>query len=306
MFPNKVKSRLFLILPSYGDSKSAIEIGMEVRNLVDNKVIVCILDDSLGQDDFQELPSDFNLFRPTRNLGQQRILVNFLRSGLRNFSKFENGDLVVIMDADGEDAPEDVSKLLSKLKDDNLDLVLATRESRKVGIGFKTGYIGFRLLVRILAGLNVNTGTFSASRRDFIERTVHADAFEQSMSGGLLVSNGKKSKIACERRPRRYGQSRMNRTNLILHGLRVLLALAPMISVRLLIFTSACGLMSILAVAAVLVMKFNGYTTPGWSTFALFGIMQAMILLLTMLIVSIGMLKQFSPSDQDLEFKLVD
>src|SRR5579871_6207878 len=98
------------------------------------------------------------------NLGHQRALV----FGLRKMARLASDeDLIVTMDADGEDKPEDLPRLLEPLLDDvsNLKRIsLARRTKRRETLSFKLLYFGFKSLFRLLTGLVVRTGNYSAYR----------------------------------------------------------------------------------------------------------------------------------------------
>ena len=74
-----------------------------------------MFDDSAGSDPEIERISpspEVMVVTPPRNLGNQRAIVAAVREVV---AEVHDHDLIVTMDADGEDAPEDVSKLLSEL-----------------------------------------------------------------------------------------------------------------------------------------------------------------------------------------------
>ena len=302
----EIKSqRLFLVLPSFGDARAAVEIASEVEKSYSGELIVCILDDSVGEDEFPTLPSNCYLVQPTRNLGQQRLLVNFLRHSLPELFENHPNDLVLIMDSDGEDSPGDVPELIKKLESGEYDFACATRKSRQTDFTFKIGYFGFQLLTRLLTGIYVRYGTFSVSRREVLQKIVKNDAFSQSFVGGLMATPNKKIMVDCDRGKRRYGESNMNKNNLIVHGLRILLALSPVISGRLLFTAVVSTIFSIFSIIGVVIAKILNLVTPGWTTAVIIGLIQILILEVTILMLTLGLMKHENERSSDGDFKVI-
>ncbi len=291
----KPKGSLFLVIPSYGDSKSVVEITKELEVIVDRPITICILDDSVGKDDYPSLPKNYTIFVPEKNLGQQKILTNFFRHGLGSFYKIHDDDLVIIMDGDGEDSPSDVPRLLEKIDEKGLNLVTAQRASRSVSFSFKVGYLCFQLAGKILTGKTINHGTFSVSRRSELETWVKRDSFTQSFVGGLLSVKTTKGSVICDRKPRRYGKSSLDKYGLITHGLKIWLSLSYLITSRLLIATFLWVIMSVIIGVSAITFKIFGYVTPGWTTLIIGIIAQVSVVLLVALLTTIGLMKD--PSD---------
>ena len=289
---NSANAALFLVIPSFGDSQSVVEITKELEDIIDCPITVCILDDSVGIDDYPYLPENYTVFMPEKNLGQQRILTNFFRNGLGSYFKVGKDDLVIIMDGDGEDSPGDVVRMLEKIKTGEFCLVTAQRASRSVPISFKLGYLCFQIAGKVLTGKTINHGTFSISKRSELETWVKRDPFTQSFVGGLLSVSTSKVSVVCDRAPRRYGASRLDKYGLVTHGLKIWLSLGYLITARLLLATFSWTVISLLVGVLAIVLKFLGYAAPGWTTL-IFGIIaQVFVILLVALLTTIGFTRE--------------
>jgi polyisoprenyl-phosphate glycosyltransferase len=77
-----------------------------------------------------------------RNLGHQRAIT----MGLCMIKNEIQCDAVLVMDADGEDLPRDVIRLLNCFRENPESIVFAGRQKRFESITFRTGYRGYRLL----------------------------------------------------------------------------------------------------------------------------------------------------------------
>jgi hypothetical protein len=230
---------IYVVIPSYGDNKSVLEITSEIDAMVDGNLVFCILDDSAGVDKYPKLASNFHIFIPKSNMGQQKILVNFFRHTLPIYFNHTPNDLVLILDGDGEDAPININKMLKVLDANNAEMVVATRGKRQVKALFKIGYLFFQIFGFILCNRKINHGTFSVSRRESLEKAVKNRNFDYSFVGGMIANKMTKEKLKCDRDPRRFGKSNLNKINLISYGLRVYAGINPKVNYKLYQITSA-------------------------------------------------------------------
>jgi glycosyltransferase involved in cell wall biosynthesis len=93
-----------------------------------------------------------------RNLGHQRAIA----IGLSFLHEERSGDVVVVMDGDGEDRPEDIPRLLEEYERQGASrVVFAQRSRRSEGLAFRLCYQIYRLLHWILTGIAVRVGNFS-------------------------------------------------------------------------------------------------------------------------------------------------
>src|SRR5579863_7063153 len=112
--------RLWIVSPSYTDVVAFTMLRKRIlevmhREQLDQSVSFVLVDDTADNDeevaDLSEC-NDVQVVTPPFNLGHQRALVYGLRTIA---SELEDTDLVVTMDADGEDRPEDLPSLLAPL-----------------------------------------------------------------------------------------------------------------------------------------------------------------------------------------------
>lgn len=92
------------------------------------------------------------------HVGHQRAIV----LGLAYLHRRGDFDAVVVMDADGEDRPADVSRLVEQFeRDDRRVIVFAERRRRTESLLFRVFYWIYRQLHLVLTGLRVRVGNFS-------------------------------------------------------------------------------------------------------------------------------------------------
>jgi len=99
----------------------------------------------------------FKIVSLSRNFGHQAAV----SAGLQHTS----GNVVVVMDADLQDPPENVGPLISKL-DEGFDVVYAVRTKRKEGVAKRTLYYLYYRLLKKLATLDIplDSGDFCVMR----------------------------------------------------------------------------------------------------------------------------------------------
>jgi polyisoprenyl-phosphate glycosyltransferase len=230
-----------------------------------------VIDDTAGQDpEVAKLEpfADVTVLRPPFNLGHQRGLVYALRKML---PRFDDDDAVVTMDADGEDRPEDLPRLLAAL--DSTDgperhVVLALRTKRHEPPAFKVLYRGFKLLFRALTGATVRTGNYAVLPGSVAKRVLLHPTFDLAYSSAILALDLPITYVACERGRRYQGESKMTYGKLAMHGLRMLMPFTDRIAIRALAAFVLFGLLGVvLAVVVVCLKIFTTSSIPGWTSY---------------------------------------
>ena len=240
---------IFVLCPVYFDVESFIQLAAEIRrnvassNFNDRILKFIVVDDSAGSDsEITQLKSldDVDVVAAPFNMGHQNAIVY----GLRNIcSQTDPADFVITMDSDGEDLPSDVVPLLQALEnDDQGAVVLAMRVSRSEPLLFRMMYQLFRVFFRLLTGLRIKTGNFAAQRAEQLSRTISNPLFDLCYSTSLIAMKRPIIYVPCHRGTRFAGESRMNKSSLITHGIRMLLPFSERVVVRVLALFSILAL----------------------------------------------------------------
>jgi glycosyltransferase involved in cell wall biosynthesis len=234
-----------------------------------------VIDDTAGQDpeagELAEL-ADVTVLRPPFNLGHQRALVYALRKALPAIAE---EDAVVTLDADGEDRPEDLPRLLVAMQAGSPQgppVALALRTKRRESLGFKVFYRLFRLLFRSLTGTTVRSGNFAVLPGAIAKRALLHPTFDLSYSSAILALDLPIAYVPCERGERYEGRSKMTYGKLAMHGLRMLMPFTDRIAIRALATFVFFGVLGAVLAAIVIVLKlFTGSTVPGWTSYVALG-----------------------------------
>jgi hypothetical protein len=296
--------RLWIVTPVFFDVESFRLLRERLLRILSDceassrfAVTFVVIDDSAGRDDEMAALASFSDVRiatPPFNIGHQRAIVYGIRSV---GPEIGDDDLVVTMDADGEDQPEDVTRLLAPLVDGTAGprtVCLARRTKRHESLQFRIWYVIFRVFFRALTGKVVRSGNFAAYRGDVVHTTLRHPSFDLCYSSTLVSLDIPLCEVPCERGTRYAGRSRMSRSRLFMHGIRMLMPFLDRIAVRaFFLFGTVFGLSMLGSLAVVGVRLFTDNAIPGWATFTLLG---SMLLSLTSLGSFVVLFATFSQS----------
>jgi polyisoprenyl-phosphate glycosyltransferase len=277
-----VSARLWLVSPVYQDvqpylrlRERLLEVSRGRHNQIGETRFVAI-DDTGGYDpqvgQVRSLP-DVTVVESPFNLGHQRAIVFGLRCILPSV---DDDDVLVTLDADGEDRPEDLPRLLDPLltgTEERNDITVAIRTKRRTSVGFKVLYLFFRILFRLLTGTAVQSGNYAAYRGWLAKRMLRHPHFDLCYSSTLLSLNLPIRFVPCERGVRYGGRSQMGFRKLFVHGLRMMMPFADRIAIRALtLFSATLAVGVVLALAIVGVRLFTDAAIPGWASYTLLGV----------------------------------
>lgn len=299
---------LFVVIPVYNDwSSFEVLIGRisQVAAAGCLQVRVIAVDDGSVHGTPPNFPHSLagivsvEVVRLIRNLGHQRAIAVGLA-----VVKERNLDLpVVVMDADGEDDPADLPRLLDEHDRAPEYIIFACRARRSEDFVFRVFYNFFKLFFRVLTGKSISFGNYSLIPSAALNRVVYLQEIWNHFAAGIMHSGLLWKTIPTTRCKRYAGQSQMNMIALVLHGLSAVSVYIEIVYVRLLFFALAVmGLDVIGFLILVYVRYFTPLAIPGWATNVAIGltvIMTQAILFLAMLsfvVLSYRSSKMFIPA----------
>jgi len=197
-----------------------------------------------------------------RNVGHQRAVAIGLAYAEANLPC----DAVVVMDADGEDDPADVPRLLETMCATRpASVVFAQRARRSEGLVFTSLYRLYRSLHRLLTGIPVQVGNFSVIPRAVLDRLVVVSDLWNHYAAAVFQSRIPYTMVPTARARRLSGQSRMNFVSLVAHGLSAIAVFADRVGVRIIIASLAVLAISLAVLGGVFVrLLVTGHSSPGW------------------------------------------
>ncbi len=221
----------------------------------------------------------------TRNVGHQKAIA----LGISYVATHFPGHAVIVMDADGEDQPSHLQLLAEAgIREDRI--MFARRTKRHEGFVFKFFYQIYKFVFRMLTGKKIAFGNFSYIPGRLAVKVAHVSEIWNHFSGGIIKSRIPYNSIPLERGRRLAGESKMNFTSLVLHGLSAVAVHADTMAVRLMLFCIGLVVMSLFSIFSVAMLKFfTEVASPGWATTVVTGfsslIMQSFLVSLLLLFV---------------------
>ena len=199
-----------------------------------------------------------------RNVGHQRAIAIALAFVEQHLSP----DVLVVMDGDGEDAPEDIPRLLACLDQNGGNkVVFAERTRRSETVTFRAFYALYRWAHALLTGIPVRVGNFSVIPSSQLRRLVVVSELWNHYAAAVFKARVPRTSVPTVRAPRLAGKSRMNFVDLVTHGLSALSVHSEVIGVRLLVV--AAVLIAVMTSALIFVLAIRFFTDlaiPGWAS----------------------------------------
>jgi len=218
----KPPERIWIVCPVYFDVPSWTILHKRLDAALDSDLELSqaerrfvVFDDSAGADPeiarIADLPG-VRMVTPRDNQGNQQAIVHALRDLV---PEIDDEDLIVTMDADGEDAPEDVPRLLAKVgpsASDPMRVVLAKRTGRRRGaFSMQLFYPLYRVLFAALTGVTAATGNFAAFTGATAAKMLRNPSFDFVYSASLIsVDEIERTYLPCEKGNRYEGKPKID------------------------------------------------------------------------------------------------
>jgi|TARA_B100002003_G_C14049871_1_gene505691 hypothetical protein len=266
--------KFIILIPLYNDWKSVSKllnkIDLEIGNW-EAEVSVLIVNDASTE---ERNTLDFNFKKIKRikilNMKENRLHQRCIASGLKYIYKNENFDRVIIMDADGEDRPEELNDFLKKSQENPNKTVTGNRFKRSEGFVFKVLYEIHKLLTLIFTGKLIKFGNFSCLPKQHVEQLIQKPYLWNSYSSSVVRAINERTYIHSTRGTRYVLPSKMKLSMLVFHSLTIISVFRNVVIFR-----------SILYFVAYLVFIFNNI-----SALTLFPILALLIFVLIILKIS--------------------
>lgn len=204
-YPNK---NLSIIVPVFNESESLPELHSKILDVLSNvpyKYEIIYIDDGSIDDTFKTLKSLklAKIIRHSRNFGQTAALSTGIQKA--------KGDIIITIDADLENDPEEIPKLLTKLNE-GYDVVSGWRKTRWQKNFFTRkipSIIANKLISRITKiKIHDHGCTLKAYRKHIFEGVKFTGDAHRMIVGFALTSRAKITEIPINYHPRLYGKSK--------------------------------------------------------------------------------------------------
>ena len=268
---------IVIVMPVYEDWDAALKlchnIDLVLRADTSLRASVLLIDDgSTLTTCRRDLPfsteaiARVSVLTLRRNLGHQRAIA----VGFAYLQQHWEGDAIVVMDADGEDRPEDIPRLLRLCGMPGArTAVFAERGRRLESLTFRLMYRCYSFLHRVFTGRDIRFGNFSVLPWSYLDSLVVCPELWNHYSATFLKSRLPYIRVRCDRGRRLAGESRMNFVSLVIHGLSALFANQEVVGTRLLLMAvlTTVGLI-LLAGIGIGVRLLTSVEIPTWAAVA--------------------------------------
>jgi glycosyltransferase involved in cell wall biosynthesis len=221
--------KIKILIPVYNDWQSLFKLLENIDRGLDSwspdvaHISVIIINDSsteerpINKSTFNSLKS-IQVINMKENKGHGRCNA----AGLKYINENSDFDLVIPMDADGEDRPEELGPLLCKGFEYPTKVITANRVKRSEGFIFKFCYLSHKYLTLIFTGQTIKYGNYTCLPKSIDNEMVNDSATWSSFSGSLAKIAKDRESISSVRGNRYFGPSKMSFVNLLKHSLSII------------------------------------------------------------------------------------
>jgi polyisoprenyl-phosphate glycosyltransferase len=271
--PNK---RFAVLCPVYNDWVSFARLAQAIDELctnIEGRIFLFAVNDGSTIDCAairQIAPkltrvASVQLIHLVTNLGHQRAIA----VGLSHIATTGGFDAVIVLDADGEDRPEDIARLIALHRTHDGDIIIARRAKRFEGLRFGLLYAIYKTLFQIMTGRYIGHGNFCLVPIRSVEYLICMPTVWNHFAASILRSRLPVRHIDAQRGVRYDGSSKMNLLSLVIHGLSAISVYVDVVLMRVFVMAIAMVIICISALAVILALKFaTNLAIPGWATTA--------------------------------------
>lgn len=270
---NDPKIRAVFVVPVFDDWPSLTMLLTKLDELLDgHNVVVSVVavNDAPATESVPGFDGEFlwrsiesvEVLHLTRNLGHQRAIA----VGLSYVQARYEGDCVIVADADGEDQPTDMMRLIESYQRNPNAITVAERSKRTENLVFRIGYRIYKELFRFLTGRSVSFGNFCIIPWRRLINIVSMSEAWNNFPASLIQSRLPLVRMPTVRGTRYFGKSRMSLVSLVVHGVGSIAVFSDTVLIRTVIISILLFIGTMFAVAGVIFLKIIGHATPGWAS----------------------------------------
>ena len=232
--------KFIILIPLFNDWRSASKLLNEIDLQIiswDVEVSVIIVNDA-STEERSGLESNYKKIKSVKilNMKKNKVHQRCIAAGLKYICENEDFDRVIIMDADGEDRPEELNEFFNKAKENPNMTITGNRFKRSEGIVFKILYEVHKVLTFIFAGKLIKFGNFTCLPKDHVEKLVQKAYLWNSYSSSVVRAINDRISTPSTRGTRYVLPSKMNFSALVFHSLSIISVFKEAVIIRSIIF----------------------------------------------------------------------
>ena len=232
--------KIIILIPLFNDWKSVSrllnKIDLQVNNW-NSEVSILIVNDA-STEKRSGIEFNFKKIKSVKILNMKKNTVHqrCIAVGLKYICKNEDFDRVIVMDADGEDRPEELNDFFNKAQENPKMTITGNRFKRSEGVIFKVLYEVHKLLTFIFTGKLIKFGNFSSLPKIHVEQLIQKSYLWNSYSSSIVKTINDRTFIPSIRGLRYVLPSKMNFAALIFHSLAIISVFRNWVIIRSVIF----------------------------------------------------------------------
>ena len=232
--------KIIILIPLFNDWKSVSRLLKEIDlnvNSWNSEISILIVNDA-STEKRSELEFNFKKIKLVKILNMKKNTVHqrCIAAGLKYICKNEDFDRVIVMDADGEDRPEELNDFFKKAEENPKMTITGNRFKRSESIIFKVLYEVHKLLTLIFTGKLIKFGNFSCLPKTHVEQLIQKPYLWNSYSSSVVKTINDRTFIASIRGSRYVLPSKMNFSALIFHSLSIISVFRNLVIIRSILF----------------------------------------------------------------------
>jgi ethanolamine utilization protein EutP (predicted NTPase) len=267
-------TEITILTPTYDDWESVLVLlGQLDKVLAADGLManVIIIDDGSSvfadTQDFGSLTisaiQEVEVITLTRNMGNQRALA----TGIAYVAENRDCEILIVMDSDLEDQPKYVTELIAEAIKTGNEVIFAERTQRSEGFTFKAFYKIYKYLYKVLTGMPISIGNFSAIPGRLVKRIANISEIWSHFPAGIMRAQIPFRSIPAARGQRLHGESKMNLVALVVHGMNGFAVHADVVGVRMVIAIFGIGGVILLALLLTIAKRFAfDFFVVGWTS----------------------------------------
>ena len=229
-----------ILIPLYNDWKSVSKLLNQIDSQTNNwdaEVSIIIVNDA-STEKKSGLESIYKKIKSVKilNMKKNQVHQRCIATGLKYICENEDFDRVIIMDADGEDRPEELNDFFKKAKENPNMTITGNRFKRSEGFVFKVLYEAHKLLTLIFTGKLIKFGNFSSLPKNHVQQLVQKPYLWNSYSSSVVRTIDERTFIPSTRGTRYVLPSKMNFFALIFHSLSIISVFRNAVIIRSVIY----------------------------------------------------------------------
>ena len=232
--------KIIILMPLFNDWASATTLLNKIDELASNwsaDISALIVNDA-STEKRSGLEFNFKKIKSVKILNMKKNTVHqrCIAVGLKHICTNEDFDRVIIMDADGEDRPEELNDFYKKAHENPNVTITANRFKRSEGILFRFLYEVHKLITLIFTGKLIKFGNFTCLPKKHVQELVEKPYLWNSYSSSVIKTIKDRISIPSIRGTRYVQPSKMNFFGLVFHSLAIISVLRREFIIRSIIF----------------------------------------------------------------------